>query len=325
MIETGEIWRNGFAPDNALATNGAYDVDEMAEPASPQGLFAIEEPDRSQVIALTAVIWTAYVAAVAANDALGSTLTMATLCRTAAFAFAGLTGGAICWGLEASFVRLKALPWRYGIATVFLTSCAAAILWTACTRLAIYPLFGAAFRLISPEGTAIPSWPYQNTMSMAFVFLAWSAGWLTLAYAGRLHASRAEAAAAQARADELASAANERTATDTLAGIWVPKRNGAARLPVEDIVSLTAERDYVRIRAGDGTEHLIRATLQNLIARLDPQSFVQVHRSVVVNTNHVRHVHRRPPRGWTIELTSGPQVPVGRSYGDTLRKLTGKN
>src|SRR5260370_21775597 len=53
-------------------------------------------------------------------------------------------------------------------------------------------------------------------------------------------------------------------------------------LPVADIRWVGAEENYVRLCTGAET-HLLRETMSHLEARLDPQSFLRVHRSSIVN------------------------------------------
>jgi two-component system LytT family response regulator len=53
-------------------------------------------------------------------------------------------------------------------------------------------------------------------------------------------------------------------------------------LSVSEIQFITAEENYVRISTPAET-HLLRETMARLEVRLDPQSFLRVHRSSIVN------------------------------------------
>jgi two-component system LytT family response regulator len=77
----------------------------------------------------------------------------------------------------------------------------------------------------------------------------------------------------------------------------------------------------VRLRTVDGPEHLVRAALRGLHARLDPARFVQVHRSVVINVEHVAAIDRRSARGWEILMRDGRRIPVGRNYESAAHRL----
>ena len=63
--------------------------------------------------------------------------------------------------------------------------------------------------------------------------------------------------------------------------LWVPLRSEMIRLPVDLIERITAERDYVRLHVGERS-HLLHRTLTELERRLDPASFVRLHRSAIV-------------------------------------------
>ncbi|WP_457419543.1 LytR/AlgR family response regulator transcription factor [Roseateles sp. P5_E7] len=62
-------------------------------------------------------------------------------------------------------------------------------------------------------------------------------------------------------------------------------------LHVDDVQYFESDSKYTRVVAPD-CDGLIRLSLKELLERLDPARFMQVHRSVVVNRRHVHGVHR---------------------------------
>ena len=62
-------------------------------------------------------------------------------------------------------------------------------------------------------------------------------------------------------------------------------------LHVGDVQYFESDSKYTRVVAAD-CDGLIRLSLKELLERLDPVRFMQVHRSVVVNRRHVHGVHR---------------------------------
>jgi DNA-binding LytR/AlgR family response regulator len=62
-------------------------------------------------------------------------------------------------------------------------------------------------------------------------------------------------------------------------------------VPLQDVLYLQASDKYVVIVTNDA-EHLIREPLKDLLPQLDPEQFVQIHRSTVVNINKVERVER---------------------------------
>ena len=95
--------------------------------------------------------------------------------------------------------------------------------------------------------------------------------------------------------------------------LWAPERGGLVRIDADSIDRIEAEGDYVRVYVGEAS-HLIKDTIVSLIARLDPATFLRIHRSTIVNLEKVRAVRRRRPRGVDLLLNGGVAVAVGPSF-----------
>ncbi|HEU4562546.1 MAG TPA: LytTR family DNA-binding domain-containing protein [Longimicrobium sp.] len=91
-------------------------------------------------------------------------------------------------------------------------------------------------------------------------------------------------------------------------------------LPVERISWFEADGDYVTAHAGDARHHL-HLSLNRLEARLDPRRFVRVHRTHIVNLDHVRAFRRDARGNLEAELLDGARVPVSRARAQELRSL----
>ena len=70
--------------------------------------------------------------------------------------------------------------------------------------------------------------------------------------------------------------------------------------------------DYYAAIYARGRRHLIRESLSSFEARLDPVSFVRVHRSAIVNLDRVREVRVEPGGESHVVLRDGTRVPVSR-------------
>ena len=68
-------------------------------------------------------------------------------------------------------------------------------------------------------------------------------------------------------------------------------------LRVAEVAAITAEGDYSRVLAVDGSSRLVHRSLADWLARLPEPSFARIHRSTLVNLNHVVDVRRRPGLG----------------------------
>jgi DNA-binding LytR/AlgR family response regulator len=90
---------------------------------------------------------------------------------------------------------------------------------------------------------------------------------------------------------------------------------------LDDIACLRAVTGYTQLVTRDG-EHLVELALKTLQQRLDPQRFVQVHRSAIVNLHFVEHIEREPSGRCVVELKHGlGRVEASRSGAELLRSL----
>lgn len=109
---------------------------------------------------------------------------------------------------------------------------------------------------------------------------------------------------------------------------WLRAGSGQATrlIPVEEIDFLRADEKYTLVGwRGDGArpgEALVRTPLKELAGQLDPEQFVQVHRSVIVNLGSVSHVTRGLNETATIHLKGRPEtLPVSRAYLHLFRQM----
>ena|ERR1700733_5357899 len=95
--------------------------------------------------------------------------------------------------------------------------------------------------------------------------------------------------------------------------------NTASVVTVSDIEWIEAADYYVCLHAG-GKRHLLRESIRALETKLDPKKFIRVHRSAIVNLDHVREIHRDgQSEGWVL-LSTGVRVRLNRNG---WRKLIG--
>ena len=99
-------------------------------------------------------------------------------------------------------------------------------------------------------------------------------------------------------------------------------RSGATIIPiaVEHVSHFEAWGDYVTAHVGR-TRHVLHLSLNRLEARLDPSRFVRVHRTNIVNLEHVKAFRRQGKGKLVAELTDGATVPVSRTKAQALRAL----
>ena len=89
---------------------------------------------------------------------------------------------------------------------------------------------------------------------------------------------------------------------------------GTVRLAVTDALYFEVYNHVVKLRRQDGGDSSWRGTLQELESELPPGRFVRVHRSYLVNLEHISVIGRD-----RLKLSSGDVVPMGRSDYANIR------
>jgi two-component system LytT family response regulator len=95
--------------------------------------------------------------------------------------------------------------------------------------------------------------------------------------------------------------------------LLVRKRRRWVVVRLEDVDWIEAAGNYVRLHLGDQS-HLHRQTLADLAARIDPQRFVRIHRSVVVNLDRVVELRGARSGHCEVLLHGGARLSMSRRY-----------
>lgn len=84
-----------------------------------------------------------------------------------------------------------------------------------------------------------------------------------------------------------------------------------------DIAWLQAQANYVGLRV-NGHDYLLRSTLTDFLAQLDPARFVRVHRSYAVNLDAIAVIEPLDSGDARLTMKDGSTVPCSRRYRDAL-------
>ncbi len=137
----------------------------------------------------------------------------------------------------------------------------------------------------------------------------------------RLRASIQRVRARIADADQTPNGRAEDTSVGAYKTRIVFKSRGRILfLPVEDIRWIGAEENYVRISTGSES-HLLRETMARLETTLDPEVFLRVHRSSIVNLHYVKEVKSDVDGESVVVLTGGEKIAMSRGYRTRIQKL----
>jgi two-component system LytT family response regulator len=89
---------------------------------------------------------------------------------------------------------------------------------------------------------------------------------------------------------------------------------------IEDIDWMEAAENYVQLHAGRA-EHLLHVTMNTLEKSLDPELFLRIHRSVIVNVRRIKELQPVMHGEYVVTLANGVRLQSGRMYNEKLRSL----
>ena len=89
---------------------------------------------------------------------------------------------------------------------------------------------------------------------------------------------------------------------------------------VEQVDWIDVAGNYARLHTVGGV-HLLRETLKQLEQRLDPERFVRVHRSTIVNLERITSVEPYFHGEYTLTLKDGTRLTSSRTHSKRLREL----
>ena len=93
-------------------------------------------------------------------------------------------------------------------------------------------------------------------------------------------------------------------------------------LKAEEIDWIQADDKYVHIHTGNKS-YLVRQALSAMETQLDPQRFVRVHRSAIVNIERIKELQPMFTGEYTITMENGTRLALSRSYKNKLFELFG--
>jgi two-component system LytT family response regulator len=89
---------------------------------------------------------------------------------------------------------------------------------------------------------------------------------------------------------------------------------------VDAIEWIDAAGDYMCVHA-EGDTHVLRGTMKQLEALLNPELFVRVHRSTIVNRKRVRSLRPHRNGEYFLTLDNSRELKLSRSYKSNLDRL----
>ncbi|MBI5259419.1 MAG: response regulator transcription factor [Burkholderiales bacterium] len=97
--------------------------------------------------------------------------------------------------------------------------------------------------------------------------------------------------------------------------------NTVRMIPVAEVLCFEATEKYVNVVTPTG-EALVRMSLRELMARIDSDDFIQVHRSVMVNATAILSATRDENGHYSLALRGLPRpLKVSRAFGHLFRPM----
>ncbi|NJN41037.1 MAG: response regulator [Flammeovirgaceae bacterium] len=101
--------------------------------------------------------------------------------------------------------------------------------------------------------------------------------------------------------------------------IFVQKSEKLFNLPVEDIIYLEASGDYTIITT-QSDQFVSSSGIGKLEEIMNPESFIRVHRSTIINVSFLKEIERHFNGGMIVKMQNGKSFPVSRTYAKAIRK-----
>jgi len=91
-------------------------------------------------------------------------------------------------------------------------------------------------------------------------------------------------------------------------------------LPTSSIEWIEAADYYSGLHV-NGRTYMLRESITEFATKLDPDTFLRVHRSAIVNLNHVREIYREGPDEGTVVLLDGQKIKISKTGRLKLAQL----
>jgi DNA-binding LytR/AlgR family response regulator len=99
--------------------------------------------------------------------------------------------------------------------------------------------------------------------------------------------------------------------------MFVKSSHQFLRISFNDILFIESEHNYVNVVLTDKRKILVRSVLSEFLQKLPMQSFLQVHRSYIIN---LKHIHAFD--GTAVEM-NGHKIPIGKTQFQVLMQRLG--
>ncbi len=101
--------------------------------------------------------------------------------------------------------------------------------------------------------------------------------------------------------------------------IFVQKSEKLLNLSVDEIMFLEASGDYT-ILTTKGDQFVSSSGIGKLEEILNPETFIRVHRSTIININFLKEIEKHFNGGMIVKMQNAKSFPVSRTYAKVIRR-----
>ena len=102
--------------------------------------------------------------------------------------------------------------------------------------------------------------------------------------------------------------------------LMVKLGKGFVVLKCQDIDRIQSERNYLRLYKGERS-FLVRNTLANFEQKLDPEKFVRVNRSTIINIERISKIESDMKYNYFVIMSDDVAVAWGKKFRSNLKKV----
>ncbi|MDD4107822.1 MAG: LytTR family transcriptional regulator DNA-binding domain-containing protein [Bacteroidales bacterium] len=103
--------------------------------------------------------------------------------------------------------------------------------------------------------------------------------------------------------------------------IFVTDKNMILFIPLDTITHICAAKDYSIIETLEGSRNIILRSMSDWEVRLPREHYVRIHRSHIVNINHIEQIIRNSTSSAKVYIKNHPEpISLSRSYYKNVRE-----
>ncbi len=95
-------------------------------------------------------------------------------------------------------------------------------------------------------------------------------------------------------------------------------------ISISEILWIEALGDYVYLHCNE-EKYLLRNSLTALEKKLNPEQFVRIHRSSIVNVEYIEKLKPNEHGDYEVYLKNGTKIKLSRNYKENIQRILGEN